>query len=146
MESNRVGGGYARAVATDKMQLVRDALPEFLKTKRASEAFADDMVWDFSEFSGWIEDSEYYGPHGFDEQMERWTAPFSDWTMEVTELVDIGGDDVLVLGTQRGTLKEGGAVVEMPIAQILTTQDDKLKRIRIFLTHEDARAAAGLDQ
>jgi len=131
-------------VPTDKLELIRRALPEFQATQRATDDFAEDLVWDFSEFNGWVEDGLYLGTEGFNEQMQRWTAPFTDWTMEYTELVDLGANDVLALGVQRGHLTDSGAVVEMPLAQILTVENDKLKRIRIFATHDDARAAAGV--
>jgi ketosteroid isomerase-like protein len=131
-------------MSTDKMELARVALGEFMRTMRANEFFADDLEWDFSGFRGWIEDSAYHGAAGFDEQMRRWTEPFEEWTMQIDELIDLGGDDILALGWQRGTLSGSGAAVEMPLGQIWTVRDGKLGRIRIFANHEDARAAAGL--
>jgi ketosteroid isomerase-like protein len=131
-------------MSTDKLELARQALPDFMRTLRSNDFFAEDLEWDFSGFRGWIEDAHYYGHAGFDEQMQRWTEPFEDWTMEIDELVDPGGDDILALGTQRGRLKDSGAVVEMEFGQIWTVRDGKLARIRIFATREDARAAAGL--
>jgi ketosteroid isomerase-like protein len=128
-----------------KLELARTGLRDFLRDNRANDFFADDMVWDFSGFRGWVEDTEYHGPHGFDEQMARWTAPFDDWAMEITEMIDAGGDDVLGIGVQRGHLKGSGAVVEMPIAQIWTIRDGKLTRIRMFVDAPDAYRAAGIE-
>jgi ketosteroid isomerase-like protein len=128
----------------DKIELIGEAMPEFLETRRAGEAFADDLVWDMSEFAGWVEATHYVGLEAFNEQIARWTAPFSAWTVEYSELTDLGGDDVLALGVQRGTLKDSGAVIDMPLAQILTVRGGKLVRMRLFATHEDARRAAGV--
>ena len=111
---------------------------------RATPRFADDVVWDFSGFPGWVEDTEYHGKDGFDAQMERWTEAFDEWSMEVTDVVDAGGDDVLVVGIQRGVMKGSGATVEMPLANLVTVEDGKLKRLRMFMTAEDAYAAAGI--
>ena len=132
-------------MATDKLELARTVLEEFSATQRASDWFADDVVFDFSEFRGWIEESEYHGRNGFDQQLERWTAPFDSWAIEVTDLRDPGGDDVLVVGVQRGVVKGTGAVVEMALADVVTIRDDKIVRIRIFAAAEDAYEAAGLE-
>ena len=128
----------------DKLDLARAALAEFAKTGRASDYFADDFVWDFSGFEGWVEDVEYHGPEGFDAQMARWKEPFERWTMEITELVDVGGDDVLAIGMQRGILAGSSGVIEMPLAYIATFGGGKLRRMRLFARHEHAYEAAGL--
>jgi ketosteroid isomerase-like protein len=115
-----------------------------MNAMEATDFFADDVEWDFSGFQGWIEDSYYYGRDGFNAQMQRWTEPFEDWSFQIDEMTDLGGDDILALGVQRGRLKGSGAVVDMPFGQIWTVRDGKLARIRIFANHEDARAAAGV--
>lgn len=104
-----------------------------VRAHRASDFSADDFVWDFSEWEGWIEDSEYRGREGFDAQMGRWTEPFESWTWELSELVDAGGDDILAAGVQRGTLKGSTTALTMPVAGIWTVRDGKLQRIWMFL-------------
>jgi ketosteroid isomerase-like protein len=131
-------------MSRDKFEVIRAGLAEFERTGRASEDFSDDFVWDFSGFEGWVEDEEYRGRDGFDQQMARWTEPFESWSMELGELIDAGGDDILGIGVQRGVLAGSTAAVEMPIAQIWTIRDEKLIRIRIFAQPEHAYAAAGL--
>src|SRR5688572_11399560 len=106
-----------------KLQLAREMLDEYTRTFRVLDNFADDLVWDFSGFAGWIEATEYHGKEAFEEQMARWVEPFESWSFEITELVDIGGDDVLGTGIQRGVLKGSAAVVEMPLAQIWTVSE-----------------------
>jgi ketosteroid isomerase-like protein len=129
---------------TDKFEDARAGLAEFNRTQRASDFFADDFVWDFSEFEGWFEDREYAGREGFDSQMARWTEPFESWSWELSELTDAGGDDILAVGVQRGLLKGSASTVEMPIAQIWTIRDGKLRRIRMFLKPAHAYRAASL--
>lgn len=131
-------------MSADKFDVARAGIAEFNRTKRASEFFADDFVWDFSGMEGWIEDTEYFGREGFDAQMARWTEPFESWDWNVSELIDAGGDDILAVGEQRATL-EGGTTVVMPIAQIWTVRDGKLRRIRMFLEPADAYRAAGVE-
>jgi ketosteroid isomerase-like protein len=131
-------------MANEKVEMARKNFERFMETQRATEVFSPDLVWDFSEFRGWVEDDVYLGPAGFDEQMARWTEPFEDYTIELTDVIDLGGDDLLALGVQRGRLKGSGAVLEMPLGQIWTFPDGKLTRIRIFADQDDARAAAGV--
>lgn len=110
----------------------------------ASGSFTEDVVFDFSGFQGWIEDSHYVGLEAFNAQADRWTDPFREYTLEISELTDVGGDDVLAIGVQRGLMKDGGALVEMPAAQIWTLRAGSVTQIRMFASAEDARAAAGL--
>ena len=131
-------------MTADKIQFARTWFERFIETMRANEVFSDELVFDFSGFRGWVEDDVYLGREGFDAQIARWTEPFDDYTIELVDIVDIGGDDVLALGMQRGRLRGSGAVLEMPLGQIWTIADDKLTRIRIFADDRDARAAAGL--
>jgi ketosteroid isomerase-like protein len=131
-------------MSDDKFEVAGASLAEFNRTQRSSDFFADDFVWDFSEFEGWFEDSEYLGREGFDSQMARWTEPFETWSWELSQLIDAGGDEILVVGVQRGILKGSASAVEMPIAQIWTVRDGKLRRSRMFLEPEHAYRAAGL--
>ena len=131
-------------MSVDKFAVTRAGLAEFERSLRTSDFFAEDFVWDFSEMEGWIEDSEYRGRAAFDVQMERWTEPFESWSWELSELIDAGGDDILAVGMQRGVLKGSGTPVVMPIAQIWTVGDGKLRRIRMFLEPAHAYRAAGL--
>jgi ketosteroid isomerase-like protein len=131
-------------MSTDKFDNARAGLSEFERTHRTSDFFADDFVWDFSEFEGWFEDSEYVGREGFDSQMARWIEPFESWSWELSELIDAGGDDILVVGVQRGIPKGSASTVVMPIAQIWTVREGKLRRIRMFLEPAHAYRAASL--
>jgi ketosteroid isomerase-like protein len=80
----------------------------------------------------------------FDAQMARWTEPFESWSWELSELIDGGGDDILALGVQRGMLEGSRTAIVMPIAQIWTVRDGKLRPIRMFLEPAHAHRAAGL--
>src|SRR4051794_15732861 len=129
----------------DKMALSRAALQEFdARGQRATDFFAEDVVFDFSEFQGWIEEREYVGIEAFNAQMDRWTEPFESWAFVIDELIDLGGNDVLGVGVQRGLMKGSGAAVEMPAGQIWTIRNGKLVWIRMFANAEDAYAAAGV--
>ena len=130
----------------DKMDVARAVLQEWRARGglHASDSFAEDVVFDFSEFQGWMESSEYVGVQAFNEQADRWTDAFTDYTLEITELTDVGGDEVMAIGVQRGLMRDSGAVVEMPTAQIWTLRAGKVTHIRMFASTEDARAAAGL--
>src|SRR5215216_947051 len=100
-------------MSRDKLEMASRALTEFTRTLRSTSDFADDFVWDFSAFEGWIEAPELHGREAFDEQMDRWTEPFESWTMEISQMLDAGGDDVLGVGVQRGVMT-GGGTIEMP--------------------------------
>jgi ketosteroid isomerase-like protein len=137
---------YARPVMSDdKFELARIGIEEFNRTHRASEFFADDLVFDFSGWEDWIEDSEYFGREGFDRQFGSWTEPFQSWSWELADLIDAGGDDILAIGIQRGTLAGSHTAVEMPVAQIWTIRDGQVHRIRMFKEPAHAYRAAGLE-
>jgi ketosteroid isomerase-like protein len=129
----------------DKFEVARQGVEEFNRTHRASELFADDFVFDFSDWEGWIEDSEYRGREGFDRQFASWTEPFETWTWELSDVIDVGGDDLLAVGVQRGTLAGSDTAVEMPVAQIWTIRDGQVHRVRMFKEPADAYRAAGIE-
>ncbi len=131
-------------MSADKFDLARAGLAEFERTQRSSDFFADDFVWDFSEWEGWIEDTEYRGRDAFNTQMARWTESFESWSWELSELIDVGGDDILAVGVQHAILKGSDTTVAMPVAQIWTVRDGKLRRARMFLEPAHAYRAAGL--
>lgn len=129
----------------EKMDIARGVLEEWQARGglHASDSFAVDVVFDFSGFQGWMENSEYVGVDAFNEQADRWTDAFVDYNLDITELTDVGGDEVLAIGVQRGLMRDSGAVVEMPAAQIWTLRAGKVTHIRMYASAEDARAAAG---
>jgi ketosteroid isomerase-like protein len=132
-------------VPRDKFEVFHEGLAQFESTGEAPESVADGLVLDLSAFDGWMEEPEYHGREGFNDQMARWRAPFETWSMHVTEVLDAGGDDVLVIGTQRGVLAGSPTPVEMPLAQIFTVRDGAVHRIRMFAKAEHAYAAAGVE-
>lgn len=88
----------------------------------------------------------YRGIEEFIGFMMSWTEGFTDWQVEVEELVDTGDDHVVAILVQRGTGKGSGVPVELRYAQIFTLNDGRVARIVIYASREQALEAAGLTE
>lgn len=96
-------------------------------------------------------DLEYVNPpgaveagtlHGRD-ALNRVRDVYPDFRVEVERIVD-AGEDVVVLGTARGT-SASGVSVEARQGYLWTVRDGRAVRLRWFADPADALRAAGLD-
>jgi len=81
---------------------------------------------------------------GIDEMWRTWRSTlvaFGDFRSVPTEYVDFGRN-VLVLNRIEGSGKESGAEVSADVASILTIDDGKVVRIRLYWNTANAREAA----
>jgi len=76
--------------------------------------------------------------------LEQFTEQFEEFRMEVEDLVDAGGDDVLFLYRLRGRGKGSGAPVDEKPGWLYTIRGGKAVRIRLYLDRAEAFEAAGL--
>jgi ketosteroid isomerase-like protein len=106
---------------------------------------AEDFVWDMSTFAGWPEQPEYRGVDGAERFMRDWLDTWEEWRLDVEDVVD-AGEDVVALLRQRATAKGSGARVEMALAAVWTFRGDLAIRMRMYASHEEALAAAGVER
>jgi ketosteroid isomerase-like protein len=129
-------------MATARAERVRTGIEQLRQTGELELGdVTDDFVWDLSTYSGWPEQPEYHGAEGARQFMHDWLEAWSDWRLELEQLVE-SGDHVVALCRQRGIAKVSGAPAEMPVGQVWTFRRDRAARMRMFATHEEALAAA----
>jgi ketosteroid isomerase-like protein len=83
------------------------------------------------------------GIEGLREGWRRWLAPYESYIVTIQDLMDGGGDDVVQTVHVRAVTARDGVAVEHEPAAVYTVRDGKIARIRFFLSHEEAFAAAG---
>jgi ketosteroid isomerase-like protein len=111
-----------------------DAAAEFFHPEvnwRAMEGAPDDV----GEMDG-IEAARRY--------IQDWYDMFDDFTSEIEEVLDIGGDEVVAVIHNRGRAKRSGVPTELRYVALYTIRDGKAVRIREYVTKTEALKAAGL--
>jgi ketosteroid isomerase-like protein len=86
------------------------------------------------------------GPEGIVEFIRTWTEDFSDFAIEVEDIVEADENRVVVIQRQTGTGKASGAPVDLRTASILTFDAGQVVLIAIFLNPGKAVEAAGLSE
>ena len=86
----------------------------------------------------------YRGREGVKEELERFLESFEDYRYEIQQIVDCGGDDVLVVGLEVARGAASGAEVRSVNYELLTIKDGLILRFREFYEEREAREAAGL--
>ena len=108
----------------------------------ALEEWAPDAVWDWSNGHGF--DAVIY--RGRDELRAFWQQRLAAWEetrFEIVDLVEVGGDQVIVenVGYSRG---RDGIHVEARSAWLITFRDGEQISLTLFQTMREALEAAGL--
>jgi ketosteroid isomerase-like protein len=88
----------------------------------------------------------YRGREGVRQRLEEWLQSFDDYRYEVQQIIDCGGDEVLVEANEVGRGMMSGAEVRSTNYELLTIRDGMIARIREFYDEGDAREAAGLSE
>jgi ketosteroid isomerase-like protein len=74
---------------------------------------------------------------------ERWTEEWGGIRFDPKHVLDLG-DRLLGLGHVEGSGRASGAGFDNEWAFVVTVRDGEVVREQIFLSHDEARAAAGL--
>jgi ketosteroid isomerase-like protein len=88
----------------------------------------------------------FRGREGFLQWFRTWTGEFENWSAQLERLIDAGNDRVVALTHQLGTGKVSGVPVELNIGMVWELKNGGVVRIRNYLTHAEAREAAGLSE
>jgi ketosteroid isomerase-like protein len=86
----------------------------------------------------------YRGREGVRQRLEEWLQSFDTYRYEVQQIIDCGGDEVLVEANEVGRGMVSGAEVRTTNYELLTIRDGMIARIREFYDEGDALEAAGL--
>jgi ketosteroid isomerase-like protein len=88
----------------------------------------------------------YQGRDGVRQRLEEWLESFDHYKYEVQQIIDCGGDEVLVEASEVGRGILSGAEVRSTNYELLTIRDGMIARIREFYDEGDALEAAGLSE
>jgi len=86
----------------------------------------------------------YRGREGIKQRLEEWLASFGDYRYEIQRIIDCGGDEVLVEGTEVARGAVSGAEVRACDYELLTFRDGLIVCIREYRDQAEAFKAAGL--
>ena len=78
--------------------------------------------------------------------MSERAEDLKDARFEVTELIDVPPDRVVVVAYMRGTGRASGVDIEGLGGGVVTLHDNRLARITLYQTRGDALKAVGLDE
>jgi ketosteroid isomerase-like protein len=101
---------------------------------------------EFHEDSRFPEAGVYRGVEAVRDYWGRFTENFDQFTFEVEDVVDIGGERVLVLLTLTTRGRGSGATAEVRPGWIYTIRDGLTVRINAIFDRDEALEAAGLSE
>ena len=86
----------------------------------------------------------YRGREGVRQRLEEWLQSFDEYRYDVQQVIDCGGDEVLVEASEVGRGMMSGAEVRSTNYELLTIRHGMIVRIREFYDECEALEAAGL--
>jgi ketosteroid isomerase-like protein len=116
-------------------------------TARLERAVAPDAPVEFTTPEGGLMGDmagPWLGFEGLRDAWTEWTAPWESWIFRTTDVLDVGGGVVLLLGDSLGRPRGSGVELETHAAALFDVSGDRIVRIRHFLDQDQARRAAGL--
>jgi ketosteroid isomerase-like protein len=132
-------------MSAENVEVVRRGYADFVETGDVSEEFVGPgFVWDMSTFGNWPERQTYEGVEGARQFLADWTGAWEDWSLELKELLDTDGDEVVAILRQSGRSKATGLEVDMDFAQVWTVEDGKETYMRMYSDPDEALRAFGL--
>jgi ketosteroid isomerase-like protein len=88
----------------------------------------------------------YVGQDGFAEFLRAWTADFADFKMWPEQIIDAGGDRVVVVLRQSARGRGSGAAVELRFASVYTLNGGQVVDRQNYLDPVKAFEAVGLSE
>jgi ketosteroid isomerase-like protein len=85
----------------------------------------------------------YRGHQGIDDWQRDVSELWEEFTIHPDRLRDPEDDAVVVVGSWRGTPRNGPAPLEGPIAVVVRIDGDKVRSADVYLNEADATRAAG---
>ena len=150
-----VGAILGHRMSQENVKLVRDA---FLAASRGGALDAldqDALERAFEFFHPEIEIREdprfpeagvFRGQNAVRRYFAQFTEQFDEFRFEFEDVLDAGGDRVVLLFYLHGRGKDSGAVFEERPAWVQTIRDSKAVRIEAYLDRREALEAVGLSE
>jgi ketosteroid isomerase-like protein len=131
-------------MSQENVEIVRRGIAAFIESEPLSDFFASDLVWDMGTFSGWPGQSEFCGLDEFNDFLEAWIEPYEGWSYEVDDILDAGGNRVVVTVRQRGKPRGSGSWIDARFAIVYTIEGELIQRAQVYASADEALEAAGL--
>ena len=119
--------------------------------RRAIEAFNRRELWlDWLDPEvEWVEDPRYpgaqtfHGPPGVQQSLEKWWDAWSEITMQVEEVIDLG-DQVVIAGHTRARGHDSEVVLTGSFGGVYEFRGGKVVRVQVCGSRAEAMEAVGL--
>jgi ketosteroid isomerase-like protein len=134
-------------MSQESVAVVRTAYEAFARSGIDGwlELFADDV--DYRTIEGAPDDhGPIHGKNVLRKWLQDWIDTFDDFWFEAVELVDAGGDMVVVVERFGGRAKLSGFETEQTEATLCTIRGGKIARCHEYATRQEALEAAELSE
>ena len=101
---------------------------------------------EFISQNPYAEAPSYTGIGGLLEGWRDWLEPWSSYRIDVREVIDTDGDDVVLLAHAEARTARDGVVVSHDPAAVLTFSGAGITRLRFFVDATDALRAVGSER
>jgi ketosteroid isomerase-like protein len=109
-----------------------------------AEVLADQVTEDFECLMiGPAGTQRYPGLAGFAEAWQDWVSPYTSFSIELEDLIEVG-DAVLMPVRQRGVTRHGGVAIENSAGSVWRFRDGLLEGAEFYLDRDAAFEAAGV--
>jgi ketosteroid isomerase-like protein len=132
-------------MSEENVAVVRASFEAFRRgdNESAMEAFDPEIEYDLRVFP---DGKIYRGHEGVREAFRIWLGTWEDYRIEIEEIIDTAGDEVIVLIREFGRGKGSGIEVERPAAGVWTFRNAKAVRIRFYPDRDAALEGLGLTE
>jgi ketosteroid isomerase-like protein len=129
-------------VSQENVDLVERSLVHWLATGEPSWELVDESMEAYDHDI--MDAGEYRGREGVERWLSDWESAWSNFRMEVQELIDAGEDLVVAFVHMRARGRESGVEVSRDDAILYRVCAGKIMRMDYFNNRAQALAAAGL--
>jgi ketosteroid isomerase-like protein len=133
-------------VVEPKTEVVRRAFEAF---NREDLEAARGLLHPDVEFHGTVggltEGEVAHGPNAVNETFEPSLEAWDEWRIEPEEIIDAGGDKVVVLSKERMRGQASGIELEAHTAAVVTVRDGRIASFQGYIDQDEALRAAGLE-
>ena len=131
-------------MSNEAVDLVRSCFEAYLRgdAEAALAAFDPQVEFDMTiRPDGRV----FHGLAGVAEAMHLWTEVFDELQLEAEGFME-AGDQVLIIGKQKGHARGSGLDVRQPFFHVATVRDGRIVHWKAFADRTEALRAAGLTE
>ncbi len=92
-----------------------------------------------------MDQQEFVGIAGLREGWRLWMEAWEYFRVSLTEIIDVGDGQILLLGRAKVRTRSGGVELAQEIAVLNRIKDDLIVSVAYYLDQDQARHDAGLD-